>query len=96
MYVLCLNPLIWWRSLVEAVTLVNPELLLPCCQTAWCFRRSMGKRGHCSVLVLGCVMVGPTRVGRLHGAFPPPWAQSANEHELGRLSGLCMRGSVSA
>ena len=24
-------------------------------------------------------VVGPTRVGRLHGAFPPPWAQSANE-----------------
>ena len=80
---------------VEKVTLVNRKLIPPRCLTAWCFRRSMDKRGH---WLLGADhwVVGPTRVGRLHGAFPPPWAQSANEHELGRLSGLCMRGSVSA
>ena len=36
---------------VEKVTLVNRKLIPPRCLTAWCFRRSMDKRGHCSVLI---------------------------------------------
>ena len=94
MYVLCLNPLIWWRSLVEAVTLVNPELLPPCCQTAWCFRRSMGKRGHCSVLVLGW-SAQPASVVSTVLSHRPGRSRPMSK-QLGRLSGLCMRGSVSA
>ena len=38
---------------VEKVTLVNRKLIPPRCLTAWCFRRSMDKRGHCSVLIIG-------------------------------------------
>ena len=38
---------------VEKVALVNRKLIPPRCLTVWCFRRSMDKRGHCSVLIIG-------------------------------------------